>query len=291
MPDIGSALVEANAISAQQLNEAKASGGDSLAAALVEGRMVDEREFVSVIARAFDAPEADLGNASPDAEALALIPETLYKSSGCLPLKKDGAMLEVATADPGNDRSIDRLARTTGLSIKVLVAGPRELDKAASKFYGTSIERAKPKKSPADLGPPLKELDAGLKNAVQEMTTDEVEEEDLHGAVRLEINDLDPPVVRIVNGILLKSLKMGAKPTLSPTDRCGNSCSSWNTMPTDRRWVGSAVTSTPSSKTLPASGRPARRSPGAACSCRCPTARAAPRPRRRARRANTRRAR
>ena len=44
------------------------------------------------------------------------------------------------------------------------------------------------------------------------------------------------------------------KATLPATSMCGNSCSSWKTMPTPRRWVGTDVMSTPSSTTTPAVG-------------------------------------
>src|SRR6185312_8746771 len=41
---------------------------------------------------------------------------------------------------------------------------------------------------------------------------------------------------------------------LSPTDRCGNSASDWNTMPRLRLCVGSGVMSSPSSTTFPLVG-------------------------------------
>src|SRR6185312_15777034 len=41
---------------------------------------------------------------------------------------------------------------------------------------------------------------------------------------------------------------------LSPTDRCGNSASDWNTMPRLRLCVGSGVMSSPSRTTLPLVG-------------------------------------
>ncbi len=208
MPDIGQALLDANVISQDQLQEARVAGG-SLAEALVNGRIVNEREFCSTIARSFGLEEARVESATPDDEALALIPESLFKSTGCLPLKKEGAMLHIATADPGNDRTIDRLARSTGLSIKVFVAGPKEIEKAGMKIYGGGP--AKKAVDPTDVGMELKELEQKLKNATQEVAGDDGEDpDDLHGAIRLEINDLDPPVVRVVNGLLMKALKMGA---------------------------------------------------------------------------------
>ena len=137
MSDVGQALIEANAITQEQLQEAKATGSETVAHAIVDKRWVEEREFVSIIARSFELPEADLATMAPNDEALAIIPQSLFKSTGCLPLKKDGAMLHIATCDPGNDRKTDRIARSSGLSLKVFVAGPRALEALAGKVYGT----------------------------------------------------------------------------------------------------------------------------------------------------------
>ena len=63
--------------------------------------------------------------------------------------------------------------------------------------------------------------------------------------------------------------------------RWGNSCSSWNTMPIDRRWVGSVGdVDARRARSCRRRVRRCRRSRAAACSCRCPTARAARRSRR-----------
>jgi type IV pilus assembly protein PilB len=211
MPDLGQALLEAQVINEQQLQEAKSSGMP-LATAIVDKRFVAERELISTTAHAFGLEEADLEKIVPDPEATALIPQSLFESTNCLPLKKNGAQLEVATSDPGNDRVIQRLARSTGLGIKVFVAGPTALDRAAGRFYGTEVKAKQRATSPSDLVPELPVVEKGLGNAVQELAIPDSGEDggDLNGLSKLEINDLDPPIVRVVNGILMKALKMGA---------------------------------------------------------------------------------
>ena len=49
-----------------------------------------------------------------------------------------------------------------------------------------------------------------MRAAVQEIATDEDEDDDHNGAHRLEMKELDSPVVRVVNGILMKTMKMDA---------------------------------------------------------------------------------
>ncbi|MCA9319945.1 MAG: Flp pilus assembly complex ATPase component TadA [Planctomycetes bacterium] len=210
MADVGTALVDAQVISAEQLQKAASSGGN-LAEALIDQKMIEERDYVDIVARSFGLEIARFENFQPDPDAAALITESTFKSTGCLPMRKDGAQLEVATSDPGNDRVIDRLARTTGLSIKVLVAGPKSLAREAGRVYGAAAAKAAaPAFDVTQIGPSLKDLDQKLKNAVQEISGDVEEAPGLADTPLLELNDLDSPVVRVVSGILIKALKMGA---------------------------------------------------------------------------------
>ena len=213
MSDLGQALLDANVLTAEQLEQAKSAGG-SLAQAVVENRMVEEHEFVAAVSSSFNLPEARLDDAQPDGELLALIPDSLSKSTGCVPMSKEGAMVNVATADPGNNRAIDRLARATGMTVKVHIAGPAAIEKAQQRIYGGDGgggRRSGESSSPYDCGPSLKEVDGSLNRALQEIGGDDQDDgEDLNGLIRLDINDLDPPVVRMVNALLLKALKMRA---------------------------------------------------------------------------------
>jgi type IV pilus assembly protein PilB len=213
MPDIGQVLVEANVLTEEKLREARAAGGENLAATLVDKRFVNEADFVAAVAKRFGLAEAKLDNFEPDPEAVKLLPEAVAKATQCVPMKKEGAILHVATCDPANERAQDRVARTTGLSVKVLIAGPKALEKAMGVAYGGGGAKGdkRRKATPADSGPSLKELDQVLKNAVQEVNPEEPDEnEDLRNLPKLEVRELDAPVVRIINGLLLKALKMRA---------------------------------------------------------------------------------
>ncbi len=209
MPDVGQALLEAQVISEEDLQKAAADGG-KLPETLINKRIVDEADYVNVVARAFGLETAHFENLTPDPDAIALVPQSAFESTGCLPLRKDGAVLEIAMADPGDNRVIDRLARTSGLTVKVFVAGPKTLAREAGRIYGRQVKETPKAADPTEIGPPLKELEQKLKNAVQELGGDDEDTTDTLGAIKLEMNDLEPPVVRVVSGILLKALKMGA---------------------------------------------------------------------------------
>ena len=216
MPDIGQALLDAQVLTPEQLQQA-AGGGGPLVPALVRQNLVEEQRLVQVLCSAFGLEEARIESIEPDPEATKLVPQNTARSLGMIPLKKEGAMLHAATFDPSNDRAVDRLARSTGLSVKLFVVGPKAFEEALPRFYGGGgggsrrASRNSRKKAPHESGPSLRELDQNLKFALQEVDDADPETpEELIGATRLEVNDLDPPVVRLVNALLLKALKMRA---------------------------------------------------------------------------------
>ena len=62
---------------------------------------------------------------------------------------------------------------------------------------------------PLASAPSPRELDQALKHAVQEAQPDDVDDA-IENLTKLEVRDLDPPVVRVINGLLIKALQMGA---------------------------------------------------------------------------------
>lgn len=208
MSDLGQVLIDANVLTEDQVRDARSAGG-SLASTLVERKLVSDQQLVSVLTQRFGL-EAAPASLRPTDDVLSLVNEQLARGAGCVPLRQEGGQLVVATADPSNQRGLDRLSSTTGVSLKILVATPRAVEEALSSAYGGGAGKKK-QKGPKEHGPSLKELDLGLKHAVQEVNPDDGEATgDLQGLPQLEVNELDAPVMRIINGLLLKSLKMGA---------------------------------------------------------------------------------
>jgi type IV pilus assembly protein PilB len=211
MPDLGQVLVEESLLTEEQLRTARAGAGDSLAAAIVDKNLLSEADLVSALARRFGLEEARVDGIDVDPELLKLVPESLAKTTQCIPLRKEGGILIVATADPANERTVDRLARATNHEVRLAVAGPKAIERARKVLYSESNRRGAKKANPADVGPSIRELDQKLKHAVQEMAPEGGEEADEARTLpRLELRDLDAPVVRIVHGLLLRALKMGA---------------------------------------------------------------------------------
>ncbi|MSR74785.1 MAG: type II secretion system protein GspE [Planctomycetes bacterium] len=206
--DIGEHLLAAGVIRAEQLAEARAVGGESLCTVLIDKRMVAEKDLVQAIAKRFSLEAANLEGLTLDREILKTFPEALSKSTGTLPLRREGALLIVATSDPANEPMQDRIARATGCSVRFTIAGPKAIIAARTTLYAKQSTKAAASAIP---GPALKELDQILKRAAEEAApTPEVPDADPRNLPKLEIRELDAPVVRLVHGLLLKALRMRA---------------------------------------------------------------------------------
>ena len=138
---LGELLHEAGLIDAPQLQAAlghQRRWGGLLGRALVDLRMVEERELVQVLARSLGHEVARLDG--PDAASVGaatkLVPVELAQRHNVLPMAADSAALTVAMSDPTDLALIDELRFRTGRRIKVLIAGDRELAAAIGRRYG-----------------------------------------------------------------------------------------------------------------------------------------------------------
>ncbi len=206
--DIGEHLIAAGVIRAEQLAEARAAGGESLCAVLIDKRMVGEKDLVQAIAKRFNLEAAVLDGLQVDAEVLKSFPEALSRATGTVPLRREGAMLVVATSDPSNEPTQDRIARASGFSVRFAIAGPKAIAAARAALYSRAGTKPTTGTVP---GPALKELDQILKRAAEEAApTPDVADGDPRNLPKLEVRELDAPVMRLVNGLLLKALRMRA---------------------------------------------------------------------------------
>ncbi len=207
MPDLGEALVTSGVLTTTQLREAKSVAGDSLALTIVEKGFIKEAVFVSAVANAFGLLKASEDDLKPSADVLELVSAEIAARNHCLPVRKQGSSIFIAIADPSDDRVVSEVAQASGLAVKLLVGGPVAIAAALRRAYGGGSAEAGKLEIP---GPELPELNEILKNSIQEIYSGDDEEEDLRGLPKLEINPLDPPIVKLVNALLLKALRMGA---------------------------------------------------------------------------------
>jgi type IV pilus assembly protein PilB len=226
--NIGEIAVRGNLITSQQyqqaIGEQKVKGG-SLGANLIRMGIVKEDELLSLLSRYFKVPSVKLSSMQMDKKAIELVPASMAKKHLIFPISRVGAKLTIAMADPNNFLAIDEIKFITSFNVEPVVASDYDIIDAIKKYYGgggglngkgsVSIDARDYTLSEEEMGP-LEEfedsdmIDVGDFDALVTGAVDKVElvEGTEEGEARAE--DIEAPVIKLVNGILINGIKLGA---------------------------------------------------------------------------------
>ena len=138
---IGTILVERGLISESQLEEAireQKRTGERLDHTLVRLGHVGPDGVLEAIGRQFDMPIVDLSEIQVAEEVLRILPSRLVFKQLCVPIRRDGNTLQVATCDPFELSAFDELRLLTGLGVELVLADERDLRKFIRSNYGVA---------------------------------------------------------------------------------------------------------------------------------------------------------
>ncbi|HSK64100.1 MAG TPA: type IV-A pilus assembly ATPase PilB [Pyrinomonadaceae bacterium] len=228
---LGEILVRENLISPQNLREAldyQREHGGRLAFNLVKLGLVSDDMITAVLSRQYGIPSVNLDLFNIDPSVLRLIPQEVAQKHFVLPLSRVGATLTLAMVDPTNVFALDDVKFMTGLNIAPVVVAEGSVQQAIAKYYGTSreielastaaeeassLERAAKDAASnngsithADLVS-LDSIDFDHEPEGDVEVVEDNEEIDLSALSRMSE---DAPVVRLVNVLLVDSLRRGA---------------------------------------------------------------------------------
>jgi type IV pilus assembly protein PilB len=162
-------------------------------AASLEKKPSSNVDICLTAAEEYGLPMLDVRSLDPDILQNELLSEKLMRKHHVLPIQKRGNKLYVAISDPTDLSVIDEIRFTTGNAIEAIVADPAALE----KLIEDTLDKADT--ALADLaGEDLEDIDIG--------DTDEA------GAVpgAPEEEQIDAPVVRFVNKVILDAVNNGA---------------------------------------------------------------------------------
>lgn len=170
------------------LTEQKKSG-ELLGKIMVRLGFVTASIIRDVISGVTGQQSVTLEQALPDADAIALIEESMARRLTILPLTfEHGAdSLTVATTDPFNVLVLDKIRSHVGEHINIvpLLAVEAEIEKTIDSFYG---------------------FDLSVDGILNEIETGEID----HQSLETVGAEYSQPVVRLVNALLLDAVKCGA---------------------------------------------------------------------------------
>ncbi len=246
---LGEILVREKLISSQQLREAleyQRTSGGRLGLNLVNLGIISDDVITAVLSRQYGVPTINLALFQIEEETIRLISQEVALKYSVLPISKVGATLTLAMADPTNVFAMDDIKFMTGLNVEPVIASEASLVIAIGKYYASdnqidvfdisaisNIERFAPQVARNGNGKNGKSSNG--KNGNGAVVDERLVESDLTVSLDrfqfdpneseefevLEDNDEidlaalaqaseDAPVVRLVNVLLVDSLRRGA---------------------------------------------------------------------------------
>jgi type IV pilus assembly protein PilB len=212
---IGELLLKERRVTPDQLQQAlniqKADGG-KLGHNLVKLGFVKGEDITALLSRQYGVPSISLAQFEIDPGILKLIPADTAQKYRIIPLSRSGATLTIAMTDPTNVFAMDDIKFMTGCNVEPVVASEAALIAAIQKYYPHTG------KAPAAIGPhATSTLDAASRGLEELQTSleagDEVEVlDDLQeiNAEALARQDVEAPIVRLVNVLLMSAIQQGA---------------------------------------------------------------------------------
>jgi len=226
---LGELLIKRNYITPDQLKKAsdeqKLKGG-RLESNLVRLGYIKEDELLSFLSAQYRVPSVKISKMEINPTVMKLIPSSISKKYFIMPINRVGSKLTLAMADPSNIVVIDEIKFMTGFNVEPVVASETEIIDAIKKYYGgggnvAGLGSVSFQASDYD-------LEEGKINFLDGISLDDdvVDVDDfdklVHGAVdNVEVVeggpnpleesiDMEGPIIKIVNGILIKAIKLGA---------------------------------------------------------------------------------
>ncbi|MGW8324655.1 MAG: GspE/PulE family protein, partial [Desulfobacterales bacterium] len=180
---------------------------------LVKLGYIDDETIVNVLSRVHKYPAVKISQTTPDPEVFKIMPYETAKKYMAFPLKFKGEELVVSMAEPTDTSALDRLQNEVKKSISVSVSTEKDIIDAFKAHYEISDEEynsffGKQEESGEEEQPVTVVDDFG--SLVSEAVVDmEVIGEPDEKATVDEYTASDAPIIKLVNGILVKAINEG----------------------------------------------------------------------------------
>lgn len=235
---LGQLLITSSVISEEQLKQAlnvqKKEGG-RLGTNLIKLGFITDEKLVAFLSKQYGVPAINLSEYKIDPSILKLIPADMAKKYLILPVARVGATLTITMADPSNVFAIDDVKFMTGYNVEVVVSSESAIINGISSYYlgkgdmvaaSTASSKSTVSLEAKDYTLAAEDMEAGNFDSgrfddegpsvnVEEFdkivgsaldNVDVLEEEKDEGAIK----DVEAPIIKLVNGILVNAIKSGA---------------------------------------------------------------------------------
>jgi len=154
---LGELLVEAQAITREQLNEVlelQKTDGRRLGTILVDSGLVTEVQLTQILSQQLSVPWVSLYHIDFSRQLLDLVPRDVAEKYGLVPIfvrrvRGLGNTLYIAMDDPSDDAAIQAVKQYSGLPVRCMIAPPHDIRGAIRAYYQQGEELG-----PTSLPPP-----------------------------------------------------------------------------------------------------------------------------------------
>jgi len=199
---IGEILIRRGILTADSLKEASdaaKAAGMPLEQYLTHKQIASSVDIALVLSEYLKIPPICLAHFSPNGQLMDLLTRETITRCRAVPLSRLGDSITVAMGDPFDILALETLKIQTGLAISPLVAAENEIVELLERYYAGQSD------SGANVEDILKEADADL-----EIGHEKADDEDGDSIEMMIESTESAPVVRMVNAMLLESLRTGA---------------------------------------------------------------------------------
>jgi type IV pilus assembly protein PilB len=237
---LGAMLVSSGLITDEQLKKAlaaqKAEGG-RLGSILVKQGFIQEDKLMTFLSKQYGVPYVDLNKFEINPAVIKHIPPDVAQKYRIMPINRTGSTITIAMVDPSNIFAIDDIKFMTGYNVEAVVATEGAIVETIKKNYGGAKTLVTARSGGVTT---TTQDEKKISVDVKDYSLDDIEKEDsfvddidtggvvdvedfdnlVHGAVEeLEVveeetldqlsGEVEAPIVKLVNGILLRAAKMG----------------------------------------------------------------------------------
>lgn len=231
---LGRLMVNSGLITEDQLQKAlvtQKKDKGRLGSILVKLQILSEDKLLQFLSRQYGLPSVDLSKIEIDQAVTKLIQPTVVRKHLLIPFKRAGGVLAVAVVDPSNVSAVDDIKFMTGYAVETYITTESVIVEAMGKHYGLGglLEKTAHTEQAEKLSMMLEakdytlaeeeDLASGLDS--EESPTVNVEDFDAVVGSALDtidvveeqqeetFKDVDAPIVKLVNGILVNAVKIG----------------------------------------------------------------------------------
>jgi len=200
MPDrFSEILVNKGIISQEQLTEATRVAGDSgkkLHEEILRLGYAPPARVMKALAKANRMAFTDLEGMTVPDEVIDLVPESVARENTILPLREEGTMLQVATSDPTDIDTQDKLRFILNREVEMTLAMRDQIVESINRYYGSGDGES------AD-----SMLTQEFTDTEIDFTETTVEQE---AALKQDEDESSAPVVKLVNLIITEAVTLKA---------------------------------------------------------------------------------